>query len=104
MNTHSGGSRIFQRRERQPQGRGVNLLFGQDFHESCMKMKEFGPRRGARIPGAPLRSANDWFYIIGVIAIFVFYCGRSKYFYILYNIKQIIIFDYMLKSMNLSKF
>ena len=24
-----------------------------------MKMKEFGPPGGARVPGAPLRSAND---------------------------------------------
>ena len=24
-----------------------------------MKMKEFGPQEGARVPGAPLGSAND---------------------------------------------
>ena len=32
----------------------------QDFPqgENCMKMKEFEPPGGARIPGAPLRSAN----------------------------------------------
>ena len=40
-------------------GGGANLLFGQKFPEICMKMKEFGPRGGARVPGAPLRSAND---------------------------------------------
>ena len=28
------------------------------FAENCMKMKEFGPPGGARIPGAPLGSAN----------------------------------------------
>ena len=27
-------------------GLGVNLLFGKIFPENCMKMKEFGPRRG----------------------------------------------------------
>ena len=42
-----------------PQGWGTNLLFGQKFPENCMKMKEFGPRRGARVPGTPLRSANE---------------------------------------------
>ena len=33
------------------------------FAENCMKMKEFGPPGGARVPGAPLGSANelqDW--------------------------------------------
>ena len=30
------------------------------FAENCMKMKEFGPPGGARVPGAPpLGSAND---------------------------------------------
>ena len=28
------------------------------FAENCMKMKEFGPPGGARVPGAPLGSAN----------------------------------------------
>ena len=34
------------------QGGGVNLSFNQKFPENCMKMKEFGPREGARVPGA----------------------------------------------------
>ena len=41
------------------QGGGKNLLFGQIFPKNCMKMKEFGPRRGGHaslVP--PLRSAN----------------------------------------------
>ena len=29
------------------------------FAENCMKMKEFGPPGGARVPGAPLGSANE---------------------------------------------
>ena len=36
------------------QGGDANLLFNQIFPENCMKMKEFGPRGGARVPGAPL--------------------------------------------------
>ena len=36
------------------QSGGANLLFGQHFPENCMKMKEFGPTGGARVPGAPL--------------------------------------------------
>ena len=28
-------------------------LFCKFFAETCMKMKEFGPRRGAHVPGAP---------------------------------------------------
>ena len=28
-----------------------------------MKMKEFGPRGGVRVPGAPLRSATGYHYI-----------------------------------------
>ena len=50
----SGGSRIF------PRGGAptpkIAIIF-QMFAKNCMKMKEFGPR-GARVPGAPLRSAN----------------------------------------------
>ena len=30
------------------------------FAENCMKMKEFGPLGGPRVPGAPLRSANAY--------------------------------------------
>ena len=41
-----------------PQSGGANLLLGQKFPENCMKMKEFGPRGGVRVPCAPLRSAN----------------------------------------------
>ena len=40
------------------QGGGANLLFGQKFPENCMKIKEFGPG-GERVPGCPLRSANE---------------------------------------------
>ena len=35
-----------------------NALIFQFFAENCMKMKEFGPPGGARVPGAPLGSAN----------------------------------------------
>ena len=35
----------------------IAIIF-QIFAENCMKMKEFGPQ-GARVPGAPLGSAND---------------------------------------------
>ena len=38
--------------------RGANFPDGQIFPQNCMKMKEFGPRGKARVPGAPLRSAN----------------------------------------------
>ena len=36
-----------------PQNGGANLLFGQKFPENCMKMKEFGPRRGGVHPWRP---------------------------------------------------
>ena len=56
MNNYSGGSRIF------PQGGAptpkIAIIF-QIFAEDCMKMKEFGPPGGARVPGAPLGSANE---------------------------------------------
>ena len=39
------------------QGGGANLLFGRNFPEKCMKMKEFGP--GGRVPGASLKSAKE---------------------------------------------
>ena len=35
-----------------------NCYYFQIFAENCMKMKEFGPPGGARVPGAPLGSAN----------------------------------------------
>ena len=35
-----------------------NAVIFQLFAENCMKMKEFGPPGGARVPGAPLGSAN----------------------------------------------
>ena len=35
-----------------PQNGGANLLIGQIFSQNCMKMKEFGPRRG-RVSLAP---------------------------------------------------
>ena len=35
----------------------IAIIF-QIFAKNCMKMKEFGPPGGARVPGAPLRSAN----------------------------------------------
>ena len=35
----------------------IAIIF-QIFAENCMKMKEFGPPGGARVPGAPLGSAN----------------------------------------------
>ena len=37
-----------------PQSGCANLLFRKFFAENCMKMKEFGPRGGAHVPGAPL--------------------------------------------------
>ena len=42
----SGGSRIPQRRGRQPPRWGANVWFGQKIPKNCMKMKEFGPRGG----------------------------------------------------------
>ena len=36
----------------------IAIIF-QIFAKNCMKMKEFGPPGGARVPGAPLRSANE---------------------------------------------
>ena len=36
-----------------PQDEGANLLFGQKIPENCMKMKEFGPRRGVTCPWCP---------------------------------------------------
>ena len=35
-----------------------SAIIFQFFAENCMKMKEFGPPGGARVPGAPLGSAN----------------------------------------------
>ena len=56
----SGGSRIFPRGVRQlPKV----LLFFNFFPENCMKMKEFGPP-GGRVPGAPLRSANEYVVLL----------------------------------------
>ena len=55
----SGGSRISQRRGRQPPRWGCQYNIWSNIPENCMKMKEFGPREGGRVPGAPLRSAND---------------------------------------------
>ena len=40
----SGGSRMSQTGAVNPKGGGTNLLFGQIFPESCMKMKEIAPR------------------------------------------------------------
>ena len=37
----------------------IDIIF-QFFAENCMKMKEFGPPGGARVPGAPPRSANEY--------------------------------------------
>ena len=37
-----------------------SAIIFQFFAENCMKMKEFGPLGGARVPGAPLGSANDF--------------------------------------------
>ena len=34
-------------------GGGANLLFLPIFAKNCMKLKKFGPRGGARVPGAP---------------------------------------------------
>ena len=46
----SGGSRIFPRGGRQlPKWVCLFIIFA----ENCMKMKEFGPPGGARVPGAP---------------------------------------------------
>ena len=46
----SGGSRIFPRGGRQlPKWVCLFIIFA----ENCMKMKEFGPPGGVRVPGAP---------------------------------------------------
>ena len=52
----SGGSRIFPRGGAPTPKSAIIFQF---FAENCMKMKEFGPPGGARVPGAPLGSAND---------------------------------------------
>ena len=52
----SGGSRIFPGGAPTPK---IAIIF-HIFAENCMKMKEFGSPGGARVPGAPLRSANAW--------------------------------------------
>ena len=49
-------SEMVEGRGRQLPSWGANLLFGQIFTESCMKMKEFGP--GGRPWRPPPRSAN----------------------------------------------
>ena len=36
------------------------------FAENCMKMKEFGPQGGARVPGAPLDPTMQWFQTVVV--------------------------------------
>ena len=41
-----------------------SAIIFQFFAENCMKMKEFGPPGGARVPGAPLGSANDIYIYI----------------------------------------
>ena len=53
--TISGGSRIFPGGALTPK---IAIIF-QNFAKNCMKMKEFGPPGGARVPGSPLGSAND---------------------------------------------
>ena len=54
---HSGESRIFLGGGGAPTPKlGLLCNF---FAGNCMKMKEFGPPRGTRVPGAPLRSANE---------------------------------------------
>ena len=47
--TRSGGSRIFPGGAPTPK---IAIIF-HIFAENCMKMKEFGPPGGARVPGAP---------------------------------------------------
>ena len=46
----SGGSRIFPRGGAPTPKSSIIFQF---FAENCMKMKEFGPPGGARVPGAP---------------------------------------------------
>ena len=63
------------------QSGGANLLFGQNFPEKCMKMKEFGPGGwggGARVPGTPRldpsmfrRIPDNWHNVV---------CNKSHYF------------------------
>ena len=47
----------------------IAIIF-QIFAKNCMKMKEFGPPRGARVPGAPLRSANENWLTINTTEMF----------------------------------
>ena len=42
-------------------GGGANLSFGQLVSKNCLKMKEFGPRRGHTTLPPPPGSANDEF-------------------------------------------
>ena len=53
----------------------IAIIF-QIFAKNCMKMKEFGPPGGARVPGAPLRSANV--NISKFVDDFIFYVGLDK--------------------------
>ena len=41
-----------------PETRGRQHIISSNFPKNCMKLKEFGPPGGARIPRAPLRSAT----------------------------------------------
>ena len=68
-----------------PQGGSANLLFGQKFPENCMKMKEFGPKGGAHVPGTPLRSANEYYcsftlcnFLLIATTIYFAYCGLDR--------------------------
>ena len=65
---------------RQPQGGGANLLCGQIFPKNCTKMKEIGPREGAQVLDATLRSASG-----GPDFIFRTISGTSELFYLLVN-------------------
>ena len=54
----------------------IAIIF-QNFAKNCMKMKEFGPPGGARVPGAPLGSANGCGSVISVDLIYNLFLFRN---------------------------
>ena len=52
-----------------------SAIIFQFFAENCMKMKEFGPRGGARVPGAPpwIRQCYMCYHITCKIFIYYLY-------------------------------
>ena len=69
------------------------------FAENCMKMKEFGPPGGARVPGAPLGSANELCNTIIVSNVLVISVCFKIYFLIDHHCKTPQIRQKLLKNL-----